>query len=444
MIQTPTNTERKADEAAFKSSSKTKRSPTNSTKTVTAIDENPNDTPQAKIVESISTAGNTDLTYSSPRQEFILKMRYSEEEALGKCQKVLRRIRQAMNKQRNISMDVQNGISELEELIDVVGSYRRNWKTAEKDRERSIEAGNVSNKRRTEEVDATPTSSQNKRGASSPPETNPEKKLKGKNKDGKENIPPTRSKRNDKTPRNPNRDKTQRKPKKRSDAVIIKPQDGHSYADVLKSLRQNIKPEETEVAVRSIRKTKTGAILLVMGQGGNKDEFCKSIKGTLKEAAVVQDLKPKATIEIQDLDSLTTPDEVVTAITKAIETPVGDIVANLTGPNKREQVRAFVSLPAVAANELLKTERIKIGMTICRIKYREELKRCFRCFGVGHMQWQCEGPDRKGMGLCIRCGGKGHKMKECRNALKCCICSEEGNPLTDHLPGSRSCKQKPK
>ena len=41
----------------------------------------------------------------------------------------------AMTKARNISMEVQSGVSELEELIDVMKNYRENWKTADKEKE---------------------------------------------------------------------------------------------------------------------------------------------------------------------------------------------------------------------------------------------------------------------------------------------------------------------
>lgn len=42
-------------------------------------------------------------------------MRFSEEEALGKCKTTLSKIHQVMSRQRNISMDVQKGFTELEE-----------------------------------------------------------------------------------------------------------------------------------------------------------------------------------------------------------------------------------------------------------------------------------------------------------------------------------------
>lgn len=397
-------------------------------------------------MEANCASGSAATGYSSPRQEFILKMRRSEEEALGKCHKVLRKIRLAMNKQRNINMDVQNGVSELEELFDVIGNYRRNWKAAEKERQESRNTPAAFKVSKTLSREETAPASKNKRAASSPADSNPGKKQKETNtREEVEVKEPKRQVANAtrKPKRAPRKKKRPKRLKSRPEAVIIKPQEGHSFADVLKTLRQNVKPEETDVAVQSIRKTKTGAILLVMGKGGKKDEFRDMIKGTLKETAAVDDLTPKGTIEIQDLDALSTAEEVINAVTKATDLGVDNITAHLTPTNNREQRRAFVTLPIAGVNKLLERPRIKIGWTNCRIKYREAVKRCFRCFDSGHMQHECRGPNRKEMGMCIRCGELGHKLKECKNTPKCCICSQEGKAATDHMPGSRNCKRIP-
>ncbi|XP_058983570.1 uncharacterized protein LOC131804555 [Musca domestica] len=365
-------------------------------------------------------------------------MRKSEEEALSKCNNVLRKMREAINKQRNISKDVQNGVTELEELLDVIADYRRNWKSAEKER-------GASKLRNVElEVDLlTPKSNtyKNKRSASSPGETNPQKKHKKPTETAVEVESDRHS--TEKEPEwktvNRNRKPNIKRPKVRPEAVVIKPRDGHSYADVLRRLREKVNPENTDVAVQSVRKTKTGSLLLIMGKGGNKEEFRETIKGSLKEEAIVNSVKTKATIEIQDLDVLTTEDEVIDSIIKTVNAAKEEVNIRLTAANIREQKRAFVSLPAADANKLLEKRRILVGWTYCKIKYKVEVKRCYRCFESGHMQWECKGPDRKGMGICIKCGQKGHKLKECVNTANCCICSQYNKNQASHMPGSYSC-----
>ena len=50
-------------------------------------------------------------------------MRNPVEENLTKYQSVIRSIRVTMTKARNISMEVQSGISEFEELTDIMRNY---------------------------------------------------------------------------------------------------------------------------------------------------------------------------------------------------------------------------------------------------------------------------------------------------------------------------------
>ncbi|XP_037944473.1 uncharacterized protein LOC119688860 [Teleopsis dalmanni] len=147
------------------------------------------------------------------------------------------------------------------------------------------------------------------------------------------------------------------------------------------------------------------------------------------EVAKITELKPRAKIEKRDLDSLTTDDEVRAAVRIA-----------LSGANTREQRRAYVCISSQAAKTLQKTERIRVGLVRCRIKLLQDVKRCYRCFETGHLQYDCKGPDRKGQGLCIRCGESGHKLKECTRPPKCCICASKGYIKVDHIPGSHKCE----
>ena len=58
----------------------------------------------------------------------------------------------------------------------------------------------------------------------------------------------------------------------------------------------------------------------------------------------MQSMKSKATVEIQDLDSMTTEDEVIRAIKSVTKSADNGIAVRLTTKNNREQKRAFVLL----------------------------------------------------------------------------------------------------
>ena len=382
---------------------------------------------------------------SSPRLKYIFKLRTMEEDSINQCRGVLRKMKQALQKQRNVSMDVKSGTSEIEELLDVVLQYRRNWMSAESSMRRDAPRHNIRPPTR-EAATSPPVVQQQEREAAKTgkkPNTNADgwqtatrKKTRARRDDQPvEAAQGTTTQANQQT-----RERTKpKKARERPEAVLVRPTDGSSYADVLRSLRSKIKPGEAEVAIRSMRKTKTGALLLELEKGGNKASFCQAIQGTLKDAAVVSELKSKATLEIRDLDALTDAEEVTAAMKSAIGNPEEELSVRITGANHREQRRAFVELSAEAANKVLGAKRVLIGWTSCRVKLWENAKRCYRCFGLGHLQMNCKGPDRKGEGVCIRCGDIGHKMKECTKPPRCCICVQQGKITVDHIPGSAKC-----
>lgn len=66
--------------------------------------------------------------------------------------------------------------------------------------------------------------------------------------------------------------------------------------------------------------------------------FFEFQKSTLKERASVAELKSKTTMELRDLESLTTKEEIIEAIESALREPVPDPQINISPPNKREQV----------------------------------------------------------------------------------------------------------
>lgn len=414
--------------------------------------------PRGKEVECTPTTpfisdsrAQTEGKRNTPNQEFITKMRKEETEAISSIKKELRKMKAALQRQRNISMDVREGVQEIEELVCIAETCRANWLKIEAERKKTVQASETTVNTEMPQISST------KRTASSPAETlNVRKKpcdtehgwrvvenrkktpRKESRKDKKVNkTQPTQQQRRQRSKGGNQKDEKSRVPKRKSEAIIAKPCAGHSYADVLKALRkQSGKVENNKV--KTIRKTGTGALLIELEKGEQiNPELLLNIKEILGEAAEIKSVAPKITIEIRDLDSFTTPEEVEESIRSKIQSKNEQIVIRLTKPNSRELVRAFITVSQETAEELLNSEYIKVGWCRVRLKKYEGIKRCFRCFGSGHEQWNCSGPDRKTQGLCIRCGEPGHMMKACRNEPKCCICTEAGHSDTNHLAGAK-------
>lgn len=389
-----------------------------------------------------ASAQSTPVNSSSPRQEFIMKMRAEEDMALAKCRATLRKMKLGMTKQKNINIDVKTGVLELDELLDIIGSLRRNWTTAETAAKNSTKPLK-SISAQTDQLEETPKPT-TKRLASSPAEQGTGKRARENNAGSWQ----TRGRKKAKSPNQPPKatqervqiKKADRRDRVRPEAVLIKPAEGRSYAEVLQSVRQYVKSGENKVEIRGIRKTKTGALLLEMDKGEKaKPELREALKCTLQNMASVSELKSKSTIEIRDLDSLTTTDEVSDAIKGLINVSAEEVVIRVSKPNSREQKCAYVTMPTNYANEAFKKGRIKIGWINCRMRICKDVTKCYRCFGFGHLQRECKGPNRKGEGLCIKCGKPGHKLKDCKNQPSCCLCLEKGHKPHDHIPGSRTC-----
>ena len=103
--------------------------------------------------------------------------------------------------------------------------------------------------------------------------------------------------------------------------------------------------------------------------------------------------EPNKTLKIRDHDSLTTSPEVTAPIKKKAEDLVGDLKVTFTGGKRREQSIAIVEISTKGAEELLKSQRIKIGWVNCRVRRR-----------VTYGQWQanCKDPDKRQLELCIQ------------------------------------------
>ncbi|KAF6206445.1 hypothetical protein GE061_017678 [Apolygus lucorum] len=97
---------------------------------------------------------------------------------------------------------------------------------------------------------------------------------------------------------------------KRSQALVIKVSDQISYAEVLQKLKDKVNPAEMNTEIRKIRRTGGGDVLLEVEPTSTiSDAFKKAVENAVGEG-LVKDLKPRASIEIRDLDPLTTAEEV--------------------------------------------------------------------------------------------------------------------------------------
>lgn len=221
-------------------------------------------------------------------------------------------------------------------------------------------------------------------------------------------------------------------------AILIKPANNKTYADVLLNVKKNVDPDKSHVKIQTYRQTKDGSLLLrVRSENDKRETFKKEIQDLLGEDGCVKDTTTLVQLDILDLDCVTE----TTDITDALRPFIGkepDPKVCIFGPNKGGQYMAVCHVDNQTAQTLLKTG-LKVGWVNCRVRRRLTVPKCFKCLGYGHTKKDCKGTDRRD--VCWKCGLAGHVGKACNTKDPTCfLCSEANHDETKHTPGSGKCK----
>ncbi|KAK7863199.1 hypothetical protein R5R35_003449 [Gryllus longicercus] len=333
---------------------------------------------------------------------------------------LLENMRRATHRQKNVSMEIKDSISRLEESVDIIRESRLH-----------------------EVVPMTNTLDQGDEGsiANEQEDANGVTDSIGEPQKEEDNWTEVRRKKK-KPPKNARAGRGQKEKKKakaRTNAVLIKPSEGKAYAEVIGALRSKISPEDENVEVRGIRKTRDGNVLVELGNQSHECKtFRKIVQEALGEACDVRNLTPQARLEIRDLDCLTTEEEVRLAIQRETNADPNELKVTVLQPNSREQRLAIVEMEEAVATPLLYKQRVKIGWVNCRVGRRIDVPRCYKCLDYGHVKKDCKGPDRSD--LCWKCGKAGHKHNECQNRPACVLCATRSGARADHTPGTGVCR----
>lgn len=114
---------------------------------------------------------------------------------------------------------------------------------------------------------------------------------------------------------------TRRTIKARPPAILIKGKPGSSYADTVRSVRQEsgVKLEDNGVQLAGMRKTRDGHLLLEVKKGPNAEAAAAKFGAALSQAMgdkleTVRQLGVGTEIEILDIDPVTTKEEIYSAL----------------------------------------------------------------------------------------------------------------------------------
>ena len=225
---------------------------------------------------------------------------------------------------------------------------------------------------------------------------------------------------------------------KHREALIVRANEGLTYAEILRHMKEAPELQDLGSSVVKIRKRATGDLLLEMSAAGRlkAEQFQSAVANQLKGKAEVKTLSGEVLLEIKDLDEVTTEEEIIEAFERQLDGAkerkvVVKSIRNAYGGTRT----AVIAMPADLARKAVRMNKLRVGWVVCRIREKIVVTRCYRCWDFGHLARNCKGPDRSKS--CHRCGGEGHLVRTCTHPPNCCLC--EGKDKQTHATGSFKC-----
>ena len=159
----------------------------------------------------------------------------------------------------------------------------------------------------------------------------------------------------------------------RLQAIALRPAVVKTYAEILGGIRSKVDPKKSGTEIKAVRKTRSGDVLIEIRKttAEGKQGFTDSLKEALGESGSVRVLVPRTTLEIMDMDSCTTVEEVELALREKLPTYEGRLDVRLTRPNAFGQRMTVFSIEEEVAARILESARIRIGWISCRLRQRE-------------------------------------------------------------------------
>ncbi|XP_066157559.1 uncharacterized protein [Euwallacea fornicatus] len=219
------------------------------------------------------------------------------------------------------------------------------------------------------------------------------------------------------------------------EVVFVAKQEGVSYSDTLRKVRQLVANSQTKVDIGTVRETKKGEVLITLPKGGEQGEELKNILGKgMGEGNVRSGANSKIVVfQLTGLDGVTTGEEATSAVATATGLDSKKLrLKGLKASYGSCQTATFLVREGDAENLRVVTD-LRVGINMCRLKERKDSGRCYRCWELGHRAQACKGVDRTR--LCARCGKEGHRAKDCKDPRYCPLCKAEG-----HSAGGPNCK----
>ncbi|KAE9530099.1 hypothetical protein AGLY_011561 [Aphis glycines] len=161
------------------------------------------------------------------------------------------------------------------------------------------------------------------------------------------------------------------------DAIAIKPSSKHTFADILKAVRE-VDVDKTGAHITSIAESRGGEVLVKVTRGESQRIGLEAaIRDALGDRATVRGLVSYVDLDITGLDGVTTDTEVADALKKAAGLPLNDTSVRVKNvrPAHNGTRRATASLRRVDVPGIIKAGKVRIGLVWAKVRLREKIVR---------------------------------------------------------------------
>ena len=218
---------------------------------------------------------------------------------------------------------------------------------------------------------------------------------------------------------------TKARTRKRDTDAIVVTMKGADYSEVVKRVKKAV-PQDKQEAVRGIRKTRRGDLLIEISKS-NPDaakEVQEKIRSSVgEEKTKLLTNRKKKTVIIRDIVEGTDAEEILTDIRKHAGEDVQLDIKSIF-PTRRGTISAFIEVSEKANGDIPVKEgdRIRIGLAICRVERYLVVRRCYKCQQYDHTGKECTSTNDLSKS-CRKCSEAGHKEDHCtKPEYKCLSC----------------------
>ena len=218
-------------------------------------------------------------------------------------------------------------------------------------------------------------------------------------------------------------------------AILIKVEEHRAWIETYKRI---VAARNTIDGATEMRTTRAH-ILIEFDRKIVVSEMAEKLRAALSDATEVSALVNRTTVQIKDIDPLTTKEELVEELKResGIISEESVELKTLRMAPWGTQV-ALVVLPASAVPREDVARRFRTGLTITSARSLPDLQRCYKSHMSGHTAARCTVmcPGRE---LRRRCRSSEHVMKECTKEPKCAMCSKQDGVNAKHVTVLLAC-----